>query len=74
MRLRLTRKFAARIDGIDLSRCEPGDVIALSADEAAILLAEGWAEAAPPEQRSGLPEEGSTVFSLRRKRDPEISG
>ena len=48
MRIRLTRKFADLMDGIDLSRRKAGDIVELSERDAAILLAEGWAEAAPP--------------------------
>ena len=43
MRIRLTRKFAERIDGVDLSRRRVGDVIDLPVDEARALIAEGWA-------------------------------
>lgn len=43
MRVRLTRKFADLIDGIDLSRRQVGEVITLPAREARILMAEGWA-------------------------------
>jgi hypothetical protein len=44
MRIRLTRKLCDRIDGIDLSRYRVGDVLDLSMYEAALLIAEGWAE------------------------------
>jgi hypothetical protein len=43
MRVRLTRKFSALIDGIDLSRVHEGDTIDLSPREALTLIAEGWA-------------------------------
>ena len=43
MKLRLTRKFAEFIDGIDLSRSRAGDLIELSERDAAVLMAEGWA-------------------------------
>jgi hypothetical protein len=46
MRVRLIRKFAETIDGIDISHCRVGDVLELSLDDARILIAEGWAEAA----------------------------
>jgi hypothetical protein len=45
MRIRLTRKFAELIDGIDLSRRRVGDVIDLPVQEARTLIAEGWAVA-----------------------------
>lgn len=44
--VRLTRKLAAVVDGIDLSRCQVGDVIELTDHEARLLIAEGWAEEA----------------------------
>jgi hypothetical protein len=45
MRIRLTRKFAESIDGIDLSKRSVGDVIDLPIREARTLIAEGWATA-----------------------------
>ena len=44
MLVRLTKKLAEVVDGIDLSHCKEGDVIALSARHAQLLMAEGWAE------------------------------
>lgn len=43
MRIRLTRKFAELIDGIDLSRRRVGDVIDIPIHDARMLIAEGWA-------------------------------
>jgi hypothetical protein len=43
MKVRLTRKLADRIDGIDLQGREPGDVLELPTPEARLLLAEAWA-------------------------------
>jgi hypothetical protein len=43
MKVRLTRKHAGRIDGIDLSDHEVGDIIDLSPDEARLIVAEEWA-------------------------------
>jgi hypothetical protein len=42
-KVHLTKKFAAFLDGIDLSRVEAGDDIELSEREANLLIAEGWA-------------------------------
>ena len=42
-KVRLTRKLAEVVNGIDLSGVEPGDEMELSTREAAILIAEGWA-------------------------------
>lgn len=43
MKVRLTRKHAERIDGIDLSSHEVGDVLDLPPDEARLIVAEDWA-------------------------------
>jgi hypothetical protein len=48
-RVRLTRKFAERIDGVDLSDRRVGEVIDMSPAEARLLLAEQWAELAEPQ-------------------------
>ena len=48
-RLRLTRKLAERIDGVDLSDRRVGEVIDVSPGEARLLLAEQWAELAGPQ-------------------------
>jgi hypothetical protein len=61
--VRITRKFADFIDGVDLSARRVGDVIHVPAQEAKLLLAEQWAvpaadfepqrvEAADPPRRS----------------------
>jgi len=43
MKVRLTRKHAECIDGIDLRSCVPGDLLELPQTEAALLVAEQWA-------------------------------
>lgn len=43
MRIRLTKKFADRIDGVDLHRHFVGDLLDLEPSEATLLIAEGWA-------------------------------
>jgi hypothetical protein len=48
MRVKLVRKFANAINGIDLSNVRVGDVLELSAYEAALLISEGWAEHVTP--------------------------
>ena len=42
-KVRLTRKFANMINGIDLSAVRAGDEIEVSSKEADMLIAEGWA-------------------------------
>ena len=43
MNLRLTRKLAEVIDGVDLTGRAVGDIVKLPASEARLLIAEGWA-------------------------------
>jgi hypothetical protein len=49
MCVRLTRKLADRIDGIDLSNRSVGELIDLPPRYASLLIAEGWAEPADQE-------------------------
>jgi hypothetical protein len=44
-RIRLTRKLANRIDGIDLSHRRTGEIMEISSHDARLLMAEGWATA-----------------------------
>jgi hypothetical protein len=43
MKVRLTRKLADRIDGIDLVGRHPGDLLDLPPEDAWLLVAEHWA-------------------------------
>jgi len=43
MRVRLTRKLAEQIDGVDLSRHNIGDCFDLPESEGRLLVAEEWA-------------------------------
>lgn len=43
MRIRVTKKLAQCIDGVDVSRFHVGDVVDLPRYQAELLLAEGWA-------------------------------
>ena len=43
MQVRLTRKLAEQIDGIDLSNHTVGDTMDLPDQKARLLVAEGWA-------------------------------
>jgi len=45
MKVRLTKKLAERIDGVDLSDYHVGEVLELSARESRVLIAEEWATA-----------------------------
>ncbi len=70
MKIRLTKKFAECIDGVDLARRRVGDVIDLPYEEARILLAHEWAvalDAIPPDADRRLPanppaDEQVTIF------------
>ena len=53
-KVRLTRKFAQIINGIDLSRARAGENIELSTRDAQLLIAEGWATPAA-EARDQVP-------------------
>lgn len=63
MKVRLTRKLADCLDGIDVSGHQVGDVIDLAPPEARLLLAEEWAM---PERRHT---EGSPPGEERRRSD-----
>ena len=51
MFVRLTRKLAEVVNGIDISHCTEGDVIALPEAHARMLIAERWAERLADERR-----------------------
>jgi hypothetical protein len=62
MWIRLIRKLAASLDGVDVSRHAVGDVFDVKRQSAKALIAEGWAEAAePPSGRAG----GNRLPALR---------
>lgn len=44
MRVRLLRKLATFLNGLDLSHVNVGDVFDLPERDAAMLIREGWAE------------------------------
>ena len=44
IRVRLTRKLAECLNGIDVSTCRVGDVLELPEAAARMLIAEGWAD------------------------------
>ena len=64
MKVRLTRKFADLINGIDLSRAHTGETLDLSQRDAEILLAEGWAEYAGAAQ----PRETAHEITVKKSR------
>jgi hypothetical protein len=44
LRIRLTRKLASWLNGIDLTHLKVGDVVYLPERAAMMLILEGWAE------------------------------
>ena len=65
--VRLTRKYAEAIDGVDLSRNQVGDLLDLSMRDAHMLIAEGWAA---PCERGHAAEANDTPLA-RSKRETE---
>jgi hypothetical protein len=51
VRVRLVRKLAQSVDGIDLSRHAVGDTLSVSRTEAHLLCAERWAVRVEPARR-----------------------
>ena len=47
MRFKLVRKLANVINGIDLTSVNEGDVVVVTPQQAAILVAAGWVEQTP---------------------------
>jgi hypothetical protein len=43
VRIKLIRKLADKIDGVDVSRYSVGDTLQVPADQARLLVAEQWA-------------------------------
>jgi hypothetical protein len=65
MKVRLTKKLAGQIDGIDLSGRHVGETIDLPSREARMLLAEQWAA---PERRHRQ----ESALNGRRDEDPRL--
>jgi hypothetical protein len=66
MLVRLTRKFAERIDDVDLTRNAVGNLIDLPSEKARLLIAEGWAMEDRREPLGGRRD----VVAFRRAEDP----
>ena len=67
--VRLIRKYAEMIDGVNLEAAEVGDQLDLPRQDAEILIAEGWAERARHERRVRLlPGRALAADSPRRKK------
>jgi hypothetical protein len=66
MLVRLTKKFAERIDDVDLTRNTVGNLIDLPGEKARLLIAEGWAMEERREPFGGRRD----VVAFRRADDP----
>ena len=64
--VKLTRKFADAIDGVDLTGRRVGQRLALAAEDAKLLLLEGWAELVPDRECRAQPSRSSSAGSSRR--------
>jgi hypothetical protein len=53
MWVRITRRLAERVNGVDLSGRVVGDLIDLAQRDAELLIAEGWATGIVTERRCG---------------------
>jgi hypothetical protein len=82
MLVRLTRKYAECLDGVDLSTHHVGQILELPERDAALLIAEGWARPTSQEfaraqtrAENGAPTDSShepaELPSQRRKRRVE---
>lgn len=70
MQVRLTRRLAECVDGIDLAHRHVGDLMDLSEHDAEMLVAEGWATAVAPEgkrAREPEPRAAADDSALRRQ-------
>jgi hypothetical protein len=76
MRVRIVRKLADQVDGIDLSGRHVGDVIELPEPDARVIVAEQWAiparrsvdGAVAPAPQAGAERNGDGAISLRMDR------
>ena len=66
MQVRLTRKLAREIDGVDLSNNDVGEIVELPAPEAQLLIAERWAVL----ERRHIGPSDELVVAFRRDTDP----
>ena len=69
--VRLIRKYAEMIDGVNLEAAEVGDRLELPRQDAEILIAEGWAERARHERRVRLLPGRALAAESARRRKPK---
>jgi hypothetical protein len=69
--VRLIRKYAEMIDGVNLEEAEVGDRLELSRRDADVLIAEGWAERTTDERRVRLLPGRAHAADTHRRRKPK---
>jgi len=69
--VRLIRKYAEMIDGVNLEEAEVGDRLELSKHDADVLVAEGWAEHAADQRRVRLLPGRAHAADNSRRRKPK---
>jgi hypothetical protein len=69
--VRLIRKYAEMIDGVNLEEAEVGDRLELSKHDADVLIAEGWAERAADERPVRLLPRRAHAADTSRRRKPK---
>ena len=67
LRVRLTRKYADMIDGVDLTEAHVGDQLELPQHDAEVLIAEGWAERSLHRRRAHDPQLAHAADKPRRR-------
>jgi hypothetical protein len=68
LKVRLTKRFAETINGVDLSKFRPGDVLDLTRNDAAVLLTEGWAVPVEPDAKTTAPKHKGSPRSIAADR------
>jgi hypothetical protein len=56
MRIKLIRKLANVINGVDLANARVGDMLDMTSHDASLLIAEGWAQAVTPRMAESRPD------------------
>jgi hypothetical protein len=69
MRVRITRKLAEWIDGVDLSHHHIGDVMEVTRHEGELLVAEEWAVQVAP--RARMKSRTAAPFTRSNTEDPD---
>jgi hypothetical protein len=66
--VRLTRKYAEMIDGVNLSHAHVGDRLDLPAHDAEMLIAEGWAVFSPRRSATHAPQRALAADTGRKRK------